>query len=353
MERSTNGPQRRPSIKDVAALADVSSKTVSNVLHGRVFVAEPTRDRVLRAIAALDYQPDLSARQLRSGRSGILAVAVPNVDVPYFAELTSHIVKAARAYDYTVLVDETTGARERETHLLTGIAPRLADGVIFSPQGTARSELAALLARRRGRTPTVLLGEHAFGLPVDHVLIDNVTAAFDATRHLVGLGRRRIAAIGEAPGYDDEQEHAGLRLAGYRKALAAAGLPFDPELVVAAGARRPEDGSAAMAALLRLPDPPDAVFCLTDLLALGAIRALHEHGVRVPQQVAVVGFDNLRQTQYSVPTVTTVAPDKAAIAETAVRTIVDRLAGDDQPPQVIHVRHDLIVRESTAGAVQV
>lgn len=342
-------PKRRPSIKDVAALAEVSSKTVSNVLHGRIFVAEPTRGRVMRAIAELDYRPDLAARNLRSGRSGILALAVPSIEVPFFAELTSAVVKAARAHDYTVLIDETSGLPDREIDLLTGIAPRLADGVIFSPQAISRDQLTDLLHRAEPQGPVVLLGEHILGLPVDHVLIDNVAAGADATRALIALGRRRIAAVGLPAGYDDAQEHASLRLRGYREALAEAGLPYAPELVVAASARRSEDGTTAMAKLLTLPEPPDAVFCFTDLLALGAVRALYEGGLRVPEDVAVVGFDNIAQTQVSVPTITTVAPDKAAIAELAIDLILQRLGGDTSDPQVRRAPHQLVLRESTAG----
>ncbi|GAB2680466.1 LacI family DNA-binding transcriptional regulator [Kribbella swartbergensis] len=341
--------KRRPSIKDVAALAQVSSKTVSNVLHGQIFVADATRSRVLRAIEELDYRPDPLARNLRSGRSGILAVAVPNVEVPFFAELTSRIVIAARARGYTVLIDETSGVREREVDLLTGIAPLLADGVIFSPQEISRSQLTSLLRRTARQTPVVLLGEHVIGLPVDHVLIDNVAAGADATRALIALGRRRVAAIGLPPGYDDPQEHADLRLQGYRQALEDAGLPYDPHLTVAAGARRSADGASAMTSLLALPEPPDAVFCMTDLLALGAVRALYEQGRSVPEDVAVIGFDNIAHTQFSVPTISTISPDKTAIAEAAVELILQRLAGSNKPPQVVEVRHDLIIRESTAG----
>jgi DNA-binding LacI/PurR family transcriptional regulator len=334
---------RRPSIKDVAALAGVSSKTVSNVLHGQIRVAEDTHARVTRAIAELNYQPNLHARKLRSGRSGILAVAVPNVDLPYFAELTSQLVRAAYAQGCTVLLDETGGSASREQSLLTGTAARTADGVIFSPQGVSRDELVDILSE--SGKPVVLLGEHVLGLPVDHVMIDNVAAGADATRHLLGLGRRRIAVIGTPPGYDDDQEHAELRLRGYRNALQAAGAAYDPRLVMSAGARRPADGAAAMTALLE--HKPDAVFCLTDLLALGAIRALHSHGLHVPDDVAVVGVDNIGQTQYSVPTVTTVAPDKAALAETAVKLLLRRVRDPGREPHQIVTPHELVVREST------
>jgi DNA-binding LacI/PurR family transcriptional regulator len=340
---------RRPSIKDVAQLAGVSSKTVSNVLHGQIFVAEPTKARVTQAIAELGYRPNLNARSLRSGRSGILAVAVPDVDIPYFAELTGHLVKAAREHGYTVLIDETSGSRDLEVDLLTGIAPRLADGVIMSPQGTGKTQLREVLSdgADQDRTPTVLLGEHILGLPVDHVLIDNVAAAAEATQHLVDLGCRRIAAVGLPPGYDDQQEHATLRLKGYKKALKANKLEYDPELVVAGSARRPADGASAMGALLALPERPDAVFCFTDLLALGVVRELSQRRIRVPEDIAVVGFDNISHTRYSVPTITTIAPDKVAIAETAVRLLVDRLSGDQSAPRVVTVSHELVVREST------
>ena len=190
--------------------------------------------------------------------------------------------------------------------MLNGIRPHLIDGVIFNPLATGRRELEA----RLDQTPIVLLGERVYGGPVDHVSIDNAAAAQAAVTHLLELGRTRIAAIGEQRRRSSGT--ARLRLRGYTNALKAAGLPVDPDLVRTSESYHRADGAAAMEALLALPHPPDAVFCFNDLLALGALRTLLDRGLRVPQDVAVVGFDDIDECAYSTPSLTTVAPDKAA-----------------------------------------
>ena len=332
-------------LRDVAAAAGVSVKTVSNVVHGYAHVADDTRLRVQRAIDELRYRPNLSARNLRRGRSGLVALAVPELELPYFAELANHVVRAAEARGWTVLIDQTDGTREREDLVLGGIRAHLIDGVIFNPLASGRRELE----RRTDQTPLVLLGERVYGGPVDHVSIDNVAAAQEVVAHLVGLGRTRIAAIGE-----QRRRSAGtarLRLRGYTQALKANGLPLDPDLVRTSESYHRADGAAAMEALLALPQPPDAVFCFNDLLALGALRTLRDHGLRVPEDVAVAGFDDIEECAYSTPSLTTVSPDKAAIAAMAVDLLASRLDGDDAgaAPRERTAPYRLVVRESTVG----
>jgi DNA-binding LacI/PurR family transcriptional regulator len=179
-------------LKDVAALAGVSVKTVSNVVNGYVHVSATTRERVQAAIDELGYRPNATARSLRSGRSGVLALAVPELGVPYFAELASLVVDAAATHGYTVLIDQTAGAKDRELVVLGGIRHHLVDGVLFSPLALGVAELR----RRTDATPMVLLGERGLRGPTDHVGIDNIRAAREATRHLAERGCRRIAAIG-------------------------------------------------------------------------------------------------------------------------------------------------------------
>jgi DNA-binding LacI/PurR family transcriptional regulator len=184
--------------------------------------------------------------------------------------------------------------------------------------------------------------------PADHVSIDNVAAARVATGHLVDLGRRRIAAIGDQPRPQSQTAH--LRLRGYREELAAAGLPAAAELVIEVEQYHRADGAAAVRRLLALPEPPDALFCFNDLLALGALRALHEHGVRVPEDIAVVGWDDIEDGRYSTPSLTTVRPDKHQIASLAVDFLAVRLGGGSAaPPQEVVADFGLEVRESTAG----
>jgi DNA-binding LacI/PurR family transcriptional regulator len=329
-------------LKDVAERAGVSVKTVSNVVNGYLHVRPDTRARVLEAISELDYRPNISARNLRRGRTGIIALAVPELDIPYFAELARHVVTAAARHDWTVLIDQTNGDREQERLVAGGIRDHLIDGLIFSPLALTGADLAPGI----DGTPMVLLGERVDHGPADHVAIDNVAAARDATAHLIALGRRRIAAVGAQ--HTAEAATARLRLAGWSAALNDAGLRPDPDLVAAAPSWHRADGASAMRTLLAGGARPDAVLCFNDTLALGAIRALHDAGLRVPADVAVAGFDDIEDGRYFIPTLTTVAPDKADLARVAVDLLAARVSGADRaPPREETVPHRLIVREST------
>jgi DNA-binding LacI/PurR family transcriptional regulator len=312
----------RVRLKDVALRAGVSVKTVSNVVNGYEHVTDRTRSRVKQALDELGYRPNLSARSLRTGRTGLIAIAVPRLDQPYFAELAGCVVRAAERHDLTVLIDQTDGRPDRERLVVSGIRPHLIDGLIFSPLALGKADLrAADLA-----TPLVLLGERIFDGGADHVAIDNVAAAQVATEHLIGLGRRRIAAIG-AQGFFDSGQTAHLRLAGYRKALSGSGMAEDPQLIAAVDAFHRADGAEAMSRLLELDDPPDAVFCFNDLLALGAIRTLLSRGCRVPDDVAVIGFDDVADAASTSPPLTTVRQPleemTLAMAELLLRRIDD------------------------------
>ncbi|MFF4472667.1 LacI family DNA-binding transcriptional regulator [Streptomyces sp. NPDC001599] len=331
-------------LRDVARRAGVSIRTVSNVVNGSVPVSDELRVRVQAALDELDYRPNLVARNLRRGRSGMIALVVPELDVPYFAELAREVITAARTHGYVVMLDQTDGDGERERELL-GRESRatMFDGLLLSPLSISAEELR----QRTNKVPVVLLGEHIFNGSFHHVAIDNVAAARDATEHLVGLGRRRIAAIGDQP--YSTGETAQLRTTGYRQALERSGLTVDEELIVPTPRFHRHLGAQAMERLLALPEPPDAVFCYNDLLAIGAMHALTRAGVRVPEDIAVVGVDGIQEGRYSSPSLTTVAPDKAAIARTAVSTLLGVIDGSAPAPTEAKAPHRLVVRESTAG----
>jgi DNA-binding LacI/PurR family transcriptional regulator len=332
-------------LKHVAEAAGVSVKTVSNVVNGYAHVTDATRTRVQQAIDELNYRPNLAARNLRQGRSDVIALALPELDLPYFAELARSVIKSAEARGWTVLIDQTDGLVEREQLVIDGIRGRLIDGLIFSPIALGADELG----RRRDTVPLVLLGERVYDGPADHVSIDNVAAGRVATGHLVGLGRRRIAAIGDQPRPQSQTAH--LRRRGYEEALADAGLPVLPDLLIEVDAYHRADGAAAARQLMALPEPPDAIFCFNDLMALGTLRALLELGVRVPQDVAVVGWDDIEDGRYSTPTLTTISPDKQQIAALAVDFLAARLGvGRSEPPREVTAGFTLAVRESTGGA---
>ncbi len=331
-------------LKDVAARAGVSIKTVSNVVNDYPYVASETRERVRQAIDMTGYQPNLPARHLRKARVGVLALAIPDLGNTYFSDIGHMVYDAAAARSYTVVLEHTSGLRANEILVASGLRPHLIDGVIMSPVALSVEDLQP----RRAGMPIVLLGEHLLGAPRDHVVIDNVAAARVATTHLLALGRRRIAAIGL-------QERVGaeatrFRLRGFTEALEAAGYRADPRLMAPARALHRADGLHAMRHLLSLDRPPDAVFCFNDLLALGAIRALHEAGRRAPDDVAVVGFDDIEEGAFAIPSLTTISPDKAEIGRQAVRLLLGRIDGTRTgPPERVEPLFTLVIRESTAG----
>lgn len=332
-------------LKDVALKAGVSIKTVSNVVNGSPHVTEEMRERVQAVLEELNYQPNLPARYLRNGRVGIIALAIPDLSNSYFADIGNAIVTAAAARGYTVLLDHTTGNHENELRVLNGLRPHVIDGVILSSVLLTPEDLQT----RKVKVPLVLLGESLLEVPYDHVVVENVEAAHAAMRHLLSLGKKRIAAIGTQD-YTSSTT-AYLRLCGYTEALAEAGLPYDPQLAVPVTAYHRTDGAEAMRQLLALESPPDAVFCFNDLLALGAIRALHEAGLRIPEDVAVVGFDDIEEASFSTPSLTTIAPDKEKLGELAVSFLLERIKGTrNGPGERIDVPFRLVVRESTMGA---
>ena len=211
-------------LRDVAERAGVSVKTASNVLNHHPHVKASTRERVEAAMAELHYRPNLSARSLKHGRAGFLALAVPAMDSPYFAELAARITEEAAALGFIVLLDVTGGDADAERVVLEGMRSHVIDGVIFSPLALSPDEIS----RRADILPMVLLGERPVPTGFDHIAVDSVAAARAATEHLVAQGRRRIAAVGR----ETMRGTASARLRGYRQALKGAGLPYDPDLVI-------------------------------------------------------------------------------------------------------------------------
>ncbi|HUQ60746.1 LacI family DNA-binding transcriptional regulator [Lentzea sp.] len=325
-------------LKDVARLAGVSVKTVSNVVNGYSFVKPDNRRRVEEALEATGYRPNLGARNLRRGRTGFIALVLPELSIPYFAELAGLVIAAAQEHEWNVLIEQTFGTLAGERAALASLGPHLVDAAILSPEALQVDDFQLSV-------PTVLLGEHAVDVPISRVGIDNVAAAQAAVRHLISLGRTRIAAIGAHP----HRGTAALRLEGYRAALAEASLPFSQDLVVPALNYHRAEGAAAMRSLLDMRTPPDAVFCFNDLLAIGAMRTAAERFVRVPGDLAVVGFDNNEESAYSSPSLTSVAPDKGAIARAAVDLLHRRVDAPEDALEDVETPFSLLVRESTVA----
>lgn len=330
-------------IKDVAALAGVSLKTVTNVVHQRPNVAAETRRRVLEAIDELDYRPSMIGRQLQSGRSNILTLAVPRIDEPYLGSLAHALIDAATPRGYTVLIDETGGRPERERQASEGYPGHGIDGVIFSAIALDPQHLAAVSTR----SPLVLLGERVPGSSADYVAIDNERSAREVVAHLLGLGRRRIAFLGDQPGRPTTVGAARRR--GYDRELDEAGLVLLPDRVVGADRFTREEGEELAATLWLRDQTIDALVCASDLLAIGAMRALRRLGVSVPDDVAVTGWDDTIDGCYSSPSLTTVATDLPVLAERTLDALSRRVDGDRSEGATFVVPHRLVVRESSTS----
>lgn len=336
----------KPRLVDVAREAGVSPKTVSNFLNGYPFMSDQTTERVRAAVQKLEYVPNRSARTLRTGKIGIIGLAVPNLRAPYFAELAALVTEAAEDRGYTLLIDQTGGDLDRELRAVRGIGPQALDGLIISPLQLRAEDVSAA----RDAQPLVVLGEWEHPAGVPYVGVDNVAAARTATEQLLSLGRRRIAAIGTIS--DIPSGTWGVRLAGYLEALAAAGIDPDDRLLPRVRDFRYDQGAAAMSRLLGLDEPPDAVFCFSDMLAIGALSVLHEHGLGVPGDVAVIGWDDVTEAQYAWPPLTSVRAETDVVARVAVDYLLRQLDRQPLDRPEYYVDYRIVGRASTHGDVQ-
>lgn len=352
--RALSARRRPPSLRDVADLAGVSIKTVSNVVNEHPHVRDSTRDRVRAAILEIGYRPQVAARQLRTGASGIITLAVPSLTFSYFSDLSQQFIDEAQRRGQTVVLHSTSAGPAAERTVLEGFQRIFGDGVIFNPLFLAEEQLARM---QRTTQPTVFIGEHLpETLPQgsDYARIDNRSAAYDATRHLLATGRRRLAFLGVIVSRRGQQPHSSgiLRRDGFLAALAEQGLPGGEDMIQAVEDwHRPHGFTGAEALLDRFPDL-DGIVCANDDLAIGALAALRRRGLRVPEDVAVIGYDDTSDAPYASPPLTTISPDKAALARTALDLLTDRIQGHDGPPRAIDTPYTLVVRESTAAPTE-
>ncbi|MET2011805.1 LacI family DNA-binding transcriptional regulator [Microbacterium chocolatum] len=331
----------RVRLVDVAERAGVSMKTVSNVIHDYPHVAPPLRARVQAAIDELGYRPNLTARRLATGRTGMIALAMPEIDHPYFSELSRSIAEEAKGLGLRVIFEQTLGEADAERAVLHDREAGLVDGVIFHPVQMGTMEIARLAPD----VPVVLLGESAMPVTSDHVMIDNVAAAADGVALLLQSGRRRIAFLGTVR--DDITGSTGQRLLGYQEQLIASGITPDPTLVLPVAGFSIEDSRDALTQAIESGIHFDAVLCRDDKFAIGALKSLAAAGRSVPDDVAVVGWDDTHLAGYSSPTLTSVAPDKRALARTALGLLKERIEGFAGIGRHRVVPHSISVREST------
>jgi LacI family transcriptional regulator len=340
----------KPTIHDVARAAGVSIKTVSRVLNGEPKASAATREKVLAAVAALNYSPNLSARSLSGLRNYMMAFVLGStLDNPsqslqneYISALQVGAVTAARQAGYHLLVEPlgmgAEGFKERARRL---IAMPAVDGFIFMPGLADDPEMLELMIQRPGTYVRVSPGREVPSLPAV-VRIDDYQAAFDMACHLLDLGHRRIAFIQGLPGFGS----AELRFEAFRAAMERIG-GHDPDLL-RQGNYMLESGKIAAQSLLSLAEPPSAIFAANDAMALGAMAVAHERGIKVPDQLSIAGIDDIPMAAAVWPSLTTVRQPLVAMGAAAANYIIARSQGRHDANLPGTFRHELVVRESTA-----
>lgn len=330
---------KRPTIRDIAKTASVSHSTVSRALRNSSLVKSETVAIIRRIAEESGYRPSVAARSLVTHKTNSIGVVVTTIADPFVAEVVSGIEETANEHAYSVYLANSSADSDRELRVVRGFEERDVDGIIVTSSRVGAVYVPML---SQMRVPIVLVNNQHPAEFTHSVMIANFQASYAITRHLVQLGHKRIAYIGDRFGYQSDTDRFG----GYRAALDESDLPFTPEYVVH-GDSKPESGRAAAEGLLRLPLPPTAIFCYNDMTALGVLRAIRMRGLSCPGDVSVAGFDDLFLAQYTDPPLTTIRQPRHEMGRLAMDTLLKLMSGAAFQ-QNTQVPGELILRESTA-----
>jgi len=319
----------------------VSVTTVSHVVNGTRRVSDGLRQQVLTAVNELGYQPNALARSLRSKKTHTIGLVVPDSANPFFAEVARGIEDVSFEEGHSVILCNSDGDLRKELLYTDLLVEKQVDGILFVAAGFSAEHILRLLERR---IPVVVVDREIPGVSVDSVLTDNEQGGWLATHHLIKLGHRRIGCI---TGPSDLTPSAD-RVTGYQRALQQSGLPVESELVVR-GEFQSDSGYQAAHSLLGMKDPPAAVFACNDLMAVGVLGAAYERSLQVPDQLSVVGFDDIGLASFTNPPLTTVAQPKREMGALAARMLLDRMHDPELAPRRRLLETKLVVRRSTAS----
>ncbi|SHG51864.1 LacI family DNA-binding transcriptional regulator [Ornithinibacillus halophilus] len=323
-------------IQQIAQHAGVSVATVSRVLNNATSVTPETRRKVEVAIKALNYQPSMLGRNLRNSESRLMLVLLPSISNPFYTEIINGIQNTAIANNYNILLCETDSKPERENIYFNMVKNKLADGII-SMDPTVNMQKLNELSKDH---PVILCSEYEQGGSIPYVTVDSEVAAYQAVKHLIKLGNEKIALINS----DEKFLYARLRRAGYERALKEFKLPIRDEWIYNTKELEFEHGVQAMRMLLQLEEQPNAVFAVSDTLAIGALKALN-NGIKVDHPIAIMGFDNISFSSMTNPTLTTVAQPMYKMGCLAAEMLMSSMKGEKV--ESIVMDHELIIREST------
>jgi DNA-binding LacI/PurR family transcriptional regulator len=333
--------RRQLSIKDIARIAKVSHPTVSRALQNSPLVNAKTAAKIRKIAEDAGYRASAVARGLVTRRTKTIGLVVTTVNDPFAGEVALGIEQAANEQGYSVFLANSNAEPERERRMVKTLAEQRVDGIVVTSSRVGAEYLPMLVDLM---VPIVLVNDQYPGEFMHSVMIENVKGSRAAAEHLIGLGHRRIAYVGDRSGYHSDSE----RLAGYKEALTTAGIGFAPELAVK-GDGKPAAAIEAVNVLLALDDPPTAICCYNDMTALGAMRAIAAHGLSVPNDISVTGFDDLFFAEYLNPPLTTVHQPMRRMGQMAMENLL-KLMTSGEPVEQARVEAKLIVRASTGKA---
>ncbi len=330
--------RKMSTIKDVAREAGVGISTVSRVINESGYVSQETREKVLAVMDELQYQPNEIARSLKRRHTKSIGLAVPEISNPFFGEVAEAVEVAAREKSYTVLFCSTQYDSNQEEVGIDLFLEKQVDGLIwYAPHN--KSKLQTVLEQRH--VPIVIITPEPVWGDVDSVCVNDASGAFEAVAHLIRLGHRTIGYIAEP----DDPTGSQQRLKGYRAAVREYGLPLD-ESLIARGTFREGSGARAVEVLLDRPKPPTAIFAANDLMAIEAMTRLRSKGYRVPEDIAIVGFDDVKLASAGGIDLTTVAQPKQEVGQEAVHLLIERLNDEPRATRQVTFSPYLIVRKT-------
>ena len=327
------------SIKDIARAAGVSHSTVSRALSDSPLVREETKKRIQQLAQEMGYSPNIAARSLVTKRTWMLGLVVTTIADPFVSEVVRGIEETALDQGYGVILCQSNAEAAREIAAVRALREQRVDAVIVSASRVGDLYLRVL---EEIQAPIVLVNNEQSSSRVHHVLSDDVQGGRTATEYLLSLGHRRIGYISGPP----EHKSSENRLRGYQEALKAAGVNPDAAWV-GPGNGRLHGGEKGLQALLALSAPPTAVFCYNDVTAIGALRSARRRGLHVPEDLSLIGFDDIAFAAYTEPPLTTIAQQKYEMGRLVATMALELIAGHDVQNIVLPTR--LVIRESCAG----
>lgn len=327
-------------IREVAERAEVSIATVSRVVNKVGFVSPDLERRVLEAMRHLNYHPSAPARSLRRQETRTIGVLIPQLDHPFFSALAYAIEKTLFADDYRMLLCSAQEDEVKELAYAEILLRQRVDGLVIVPTGHDTDWLTLF---ERQQTPVILLDRDIESLRASRVLVNNHQGGYDGMRHLLDLGHRRIAVIG-APEYSPSMQ---ARMTGAKRALQDYGVTVPGDWLMIGNRSQYDIGVETAQHLLQQPERPTAIFALTDVTAVGVMHVAAETGLKVPQQLSVIGFDDIPLANFMIPSLTTVAQPIQAMGERAAKLVLRHIEEPDRPVETVVLDTHLVVRHST------